>query len=264
MVPPGGQGRSRQFREPDLGSAVTNMGGDIVGVLRFTHPHHHAGMRLRKTPISGSSGSAAKVGSARSIAAQVGIPPVVCTGAEVRERPELAARCSVFAVVLPEDKHLIVRSVQDSGRIVGMTGDGVNDAPAFRQAEVGIAVESAVDVAKVAASMVLTDLGLVDTVAAVGVSRRIYQRMMTWTLNKLIKTAQVALFLTLAFMVTGSFVTTPLLIVLLLLANDFVTMSLAVDHARPGPRPARWQVRPLVAAAVALATVVLAESFLDL
>lgn len=202
--------------------------------------------------------------TAVSIARQVGIAPTVCTGAELRADPELADRCSVIASVFPEDKFTLVRSLQQRGHVVGMTGDGVNDAPALKQAEVGIAVENAVDVAKASASMVLTDPGLVDTVAAVSVSRGIYQRMMTWTLNKIIKTAQVALFLTLGFIATRSFVTTPLLIVLLLLANDFVTMSLAVDHARPSPRPERWKIRALVSAALALALVVLAESFLDL
>jgi H+-transporting ATPase len=88
--------------------------------------------------------------------------------------------------------------------------------------------------------------------------------MMTWTLNKIIKTAQVAIFLTLGFITTRSFVTTPLLIVLLLLANDFVTMSLAVDRARPSPQPERWRVGALVAASLVLALVVLVESFLDL
>ena len=202
--------------------------------------------------------------TAVSIARQVGIDPTVCTGAELRADPGLAERCSVIASVFPEDKFTLVRSLQQRGRIVGMTGDGVNDAPALKQAEVGIAVESAVDVAKASASIVLTDPGLVDTVAAVTVSRRIYQRMMTWTLNKIIKTAQVAIFLTLGFITTRSFVTTPLLIVLLLLANDFVTMSLAVDHARPSPQPERWRVGALVAASLVLAVVVLAESFLDL
>jgi len=202
--------------------------------------------------------------TAVSVARQVGIDPTVCTGAQLRERPELADRCSVFAGVFPEDKYTLVKSLQEAGHVVGMTGDGVNDAPALKQAEVGIAVDSAVDVAKAAASMVLTEPGLVDTVAAVAVSRRIYQRMMTWTLNKIIKTAQVAVFLTLAFVITGNFVTTPLLIVLLLLANDFVTMSLAIDHARPSPRPERWRVGALVSASLALAVVVLLESFLDL
>jgi len=202
--------------------------------------------------------------TARSVAAQIGIEPIVCTGEELRRDPGLAARCSVFAAVFPEDKYTIVTSLQADGRIVGMTGDGVNDAPALKAAEVGIAVDSAVDVAKSAASMVLTDPGLVDTVTAVSVSRRIYQRMMTWTLNKIIKTAQVALFLTLGFVFTRSFVTTPLLIVLLLLANDFVTMSLAVDRVRASSEPARWRVGALVGAALALAGVVLVESFLDL
>ena len=202
--------------------------------------------------------------TAVSVARQVGIEPTVCTGAELREHPELAEPCSVFAAVFPEDKYTLVKSLQEAGHVVGMTGDGVNDAPALKQAEVGIAVDSAVDVAKAAASMVLTEPGLVDTVAAVAVSRRIYQRMMTWTLNKIIKTAQVAVFLTLAFVITRNFVTTPLLVVLLLLANDFVTMSLAVDHARPSPRPERWRVGALVSASLALAVVVLVESFLDL
>ncbi|HEY6317562.1 MAG TPA: plasma-membrane proton-efflux P-type ATPase [Acidimicrobiia bacterium] len=202
--------------------------------------------------------------TARSVAAQVGIDPVVCTGEELRDNPALASTCSVFAAVFPEDKYTIVTSLQADGRIVGMTGDGVNDAPALKAAEVGIAVDSAVDVAKSAASMVLTEPGLVDTVTAVSVSRRIYQRMMTWTLNKIIKTAQVAFFLTLGFVFTQTFVTTPLLIVLLLLANDFVTMSLAVDRVRASSQPARWQVGALVGAALSLAAVVLVESFLDL
>ncbi len=202
--------------------------------------------------------------TARSVAAQVGLTGDVCTGAELVETPELADVCSVFAAVYPEDKHTLVRSLQRAGHVVGMTGDGVNDAPALKQAEVGIAVENAVDVAKAAASLVLTEPGLVDIVSAVTVSRRIYQRMTTWMLNKVVKTAQVALFLTLAFVVTRHFVITPRLIVLLLLANDFVTMSLAVDHAHPSPRPERWRINAVVAASLALAAVVLAESFLDL
>jgi len=202
--------------------------------------------------------------TARSVAHQVGITPTVCTGAELRADPGLAAQCSVFAGVFPEDKHTLVATLQAAGHVVGMTGDGVNDAPALRQAEVGIAVDTAVDVAKAAASMVLTEPGLVDIITAVTVSRRIYHRMMTWTLNKIVKTSQVAIFLTLAFVVTRHFVTTPLLIVLLLLANDFVTMSLAVDRARPSARPARWRVGALVSASLALAAVVIAESFLDL
>jgi H+-transporting ATPase len=176
--------------------------------------------------------------TAMAIAEQVGIDP-----------------SSVSAGVYPADKFELVKSLQESGHVVGMTGDGVNDAPALK---------NAVDVAKSSAGIVLTDPGLVDVVSAVRVSRMIHQRMLTWTLNKIIKTAQVAAFLTLSFFITRSFVITPFLIVLLLFANDFVTMSLAVDRARPSPHPDRWRVDALVAAALALAVVVLAESFLDL
>ena len=202
--------------------------------------------------------------TASAVARAVGITGSVCTASELHEHPERALTSEVFAGVLPEDKHAIVLALQDAGHVVGMTGDGVNDAPALKQAEVGIAVDSAVDVAKSAASMVLTEPGLVGVVAAVRVSRGVYQRMLTWTLNKIIKTAQVALFLTLSFFATRQFVITPFLIVLLLFANDFVTMSLAVDRSRPSPEPDRWRVRAITVAALLLAAVVVAESFLDL
>ncbi len=250
--------------------AVAAGGGDLrlVGLVALAdRPRPDSAelvAELRELGITVKMVTGDTVATAVSVARQVGIEPKVCTGAELRDRPELAEECSVFAGVFPEDKYTLVQVLQDAGHVVGMTGDGVNDAPALKRAEVGIAVDSAVDVAKAAASMVLTEPGLVDTVAAVTVSRRIYQRMMTWTLNKIIKTAQVAVFLTIAFVITRHFVTTPLLIVLLLLANDFVTMSLAVDHARPSPRPERWRVGALVSASLALAVVVLAESFLDL
>ena len=219
---------------------------------------------LRKLGIDVKMVTGDTPATALAVARRVGIEPTLCTGAELREHPDLAQRCSIFAAVFPADKHTLVTALQAAGHVVGMTGDGVNDAPALKAAEVGIAVDSAVDVAKAAASMVLTEPGLSGTVAAVTVSRRIYQRMMTWTLNKIIKTAQVAVFLTLAFIVTHHFVTTPLLVVLLLLANDFVTMSLAVDWAQPSPWPQRWRVEALVGASVALAAVMLVESFLDL
>jgi H+-transporting ATPase len=202
--------------------------------------------------------------TARAVAKQVGIRGTLVTGAALRDDPGLARTAGVIAEVFPDGKHAVVRTLQDAGHTVGMTGDGVNDAPALRQAEVGIAVEGAVDVARAAASMVLTDPGLVDLVAAVPVSRSIHQRMLTWTLNKIVKTVQVAVFLTVGFFLTKTPLVTPLQIVLLLFANDFVTMSLAVDRVRPSPRPDRWRTGPLTALGVGLALGGVAESFLDL
>jgi len=142
-----------------------------------------------------------------------------------------------------------------------MTGDGVNDAPALKQAEVGIAVATATDVAKASASLVLTNPGLTDTLAAVETSRRIYQRMLTYTLNKIIKTVEIGLFLSLGVILTRTFIITPLLIVMLLFTNDFVTMSIATDHVSPSPLPDRWYIRSLMRAGVSLGSLILLLSF---
>ncbi|MGE5218234.1 MAG: plasma-membrane proton-efflux P-type ATPase, partial [Chloroflexota bacterium] len=119
----------------------------------------------------------------------------------------------------------------------------------------------ATDVAKAAASIVLTNQGLSDVVAAVTTSRRIYQRMLTYTLNKIVKTIEIALYLSLGMILTGTFVITPLLIVLLLFTNDFVTMSIATDHVSYSSKPDRWRIRSLVLTGGALAGLILVLSF---
>ncbi len=200
--------------------------------------------------------------TARAVAAQVGITGEPCPGEVLRGLDQSAVPdCTIFAGVFPEDKYHLVQGLQQAGNVVGMTGDGVNDAPALKQAEVGIAVASATDVAKAAASLVLTSPGLSNILDAVKTSRRIYQRMLTYTLNKIIKTFQIALFLTLGFIFTRVFAVTPLLIILLLFANDFVTMSLATDNVSYSSKPDRWKIQPLVMAAFGLALPVLLLSF---
>ncbi len=167
----------------------------------------------------------------------------------------------VYARVFPEHKIQLVRLLQAAGHVVGMTGDGVNDAPALKQADVGIAVASATDVARAAAGVVLTAPGLVDALSAVKISRRIYQRMLTYTINKIMKTLEIAVFLTVGVMLTDSFVITPLLIVLLLFTNDFVTMSIATDHVSYSRKPDRWNVKTLMLTGGVLAGLVLLLSF---
>ena len=167
----------------------------------------------------------------------------------------------VYARVFPEDKIHLVRLLQGAGHVVGMTGDGVNDAPALKQADIGIAVASATDVARAAAGVVLTAPGLVDALSAVRISRRIYQRMLTYTINKIMKTLEIAVFLSIGVMVTGVFVITPLLVVLLLFTNDFVTMSITTDHVASSPTPDRWNITSLMGLGGALASLVLLLSF---
>jgi H+-transporting ATPase len=167
----------------------------------------------------------------------------------------------VYARVFPEHKIKLVRLLQVAGHIVGMTGDGVNDAPALKQADVGIAVASATDVARASAGVVLTAPGLVDILSAVQISRRIYQRMLTYTINKIMKTLEIAVFLSIGVMLTNTFVVTPLLIVLLLFTNDFVTMSIATDRVSYSRTPDRWNIKTLMLTGGALAALVLLLSF---
>ncbi len=194
--------------------------------------------------------------TARAIGAKLGLGTRVCeaqgTGAQ---NPE---DCDLYARVLPEDKHHIVAALQKAGHVTGMTGDGVNDAPALRQAELGIAVASATDVAKAAAGVVLTDPGLGGVLTVVRAGREVHRRMLTYTLNKVLRVFEIVIFLTLGLLLTGRFLISPLLIVLMLFANDFATMSIASDRVRPAARPQRWHVRKLIGAAIALAALSLA------
>ena len=200
--------------------------------------------------------------TARAVSLQVGIGDRVGSAESLRNGVGVAAeQYDVFAGVFPEDKFRLVEALQRQGHVVGMTGDGVNDAPALKQAEVGIAVSTATDVAKAAASVVLTESGLMGVLRAVETGRRIYQRMLTYTLNKIIKTIEIGVFLSVAVILTGTFVITPLLVVLLLFTNDFVTMSIATDRVSFSSRPDRWDIRTLMFTAGTLAGLVLILSF---
>ncbi|MGB7602784.1 MAG: HAD-IC family P-type ATPase, partial [Candidatus Sulfotelmatobacter sp.] len=200
--------------------------------------------------------------TARAVSRQVGIGDRVGSAESLRKDAALAAeQYDVFAGVFPEDKFRLVQALQSEGHVVGMTGDGVNDAPALKQAEAGIAVSTATDVAKAAASVVLTESGLMGVLRAVETGRRIYQRMLTYTLNKIIKTIEIGVFLSVGVILTGTFVITPLLVVLLLFTNDFVTMSIATDRVSFSPQPDRWDIRTLMLTAGTLAGLVLILSF---
>ena len=175
--------------------------------------------------------------TAGAIASNVGI------GKNVLVKKDLAsisgdkiAKSDVIAEIYPEDKFHIIQALQKEGYICGMTGDGVNDAPALKQAEVGIAVSNATDVAKSSASLVLTNPGLKDILGAIRSSRRIYQRMLTYTLNKIIKTLEIAILLGIGFILTDTLIISQVLIVLLLFANDFATMSISTDNVTFSPK----------------------------
>jgi H+-transporting ATPase len=159
---------------------------------------------------------------------------------------------AVFPGVLPEDKYKLVKAFQKGGHTVGMCGDGANDAPALRQAQLGIAVSTATDVAKSAAGMVLTKPGLAGVVAAVKEGRVTFQRILTYTLNSVIKKIVTVLFLIVGLFMTGQAILTPLLMVIVMIAGDFLAMSLTTDNVRPSPMPNAWRIGSLTTAGVTM------------
>ncbi|WP_407276385.1 plasma-membrane proton-efflux P-type ATPase [Halothiobacillus sp. DCM-1] len=184
--------------------------------------------------------------------------------AEGKAVPRAASQinaCDGFARVLPEDKFHLVTALQKQNEIIGMTGDGVNDAPALRQAELGVAVSSATDVAKAAAGVVLVQPGLAGVLDVVRIGRQVHRRMLTYTLNKIVKVIEIVVFLTLGVIITHDFVISPALIVLLMFTNDFITMTIASDRVEPAKMPQHWSVRRLMAAASLFGAISLLFSF---
>ena len=178
------------------------------------------------------------------------------------ETVDLLAGAGGFAEVYPEDKYIVVQHLQAAGHVVGMTGDGVNDAPALRQAEVGIAVSTATDVAKGAASVVLTEPGLANIVAMVEQGRTIYQRILTWIINKISRTILKAAFVAIAFVVTGKFVVSAFAMLLLVFMTDFAKIALATDEVRWSRKPETWNIGGFIAVSVVLGVVMVAEALL--
>jgi H+-transporting ATPase len=197
--------------------------------------------------------------TARAIAARVGITGEVAPAGTLRENldPASAARFEIFAGVFPQEKFILVQVLQKAGHMVGMTGDGVNDAPALRQADVGIAVASATDVAKAAASLVLTKPGLGEIVMAIDESRRIFQRMQNFVLAMISRKLSNPTFFALGVILLGTFALKPVQMVLLMFAGDLATMSVSTDLATPSPMPDRWAVRRLTATGLSFAALLL-------
>jgi H+-transporting ATPase len=233
----------------------------LVGLIALSDPPRADSSKLvtelrdlgvRTVMVTGDAPATAAI-----VARAVGIDGAACPPGPIPDNvhPEQFA---VFADVLPEDKYKLVKAFQKGGHSVGMCGDGANDAPALRQAQIGIAVSTATDVAKSAAGVVLTEAGLTGIVAAVKEGRMTFQRIQTYTLNSIIKKIVTVLFMTIGLIMTGHAILTPLLMVIVMITGDFLSMSLTTDKVRPSPAPNVWRIGTLTIAGGAMGLCLLA------
>ena len=235
----------------------------LVGLLALSDPPREdskamireiGSLGIRSLLLTGDSQAIA-----REIAGQVGIGSRIRRAGELKdlsheEQIALIDGSDGFAEVYPEDKFHIIHLLQDEGHMVGMTGDGVNDSPALKQAELGTAVSSATDVAKASASVVLTKPGLGEIIDTITVSRQTYQRMLTWVINKVTKVVEVVVLFTAGYFWLHNMLISLLGMSLLVFANDFVTMSIATDHVVSTGSPNSWKMKNIISASAILGT----------
>ncbi len=192
---------------------------------------------------------------AKEIARQVEIGDKIIRLEDIKglsedEQIKIVGEIDGLAEIYPEDKYRVVKLLQSKGHLVGMTGDGVNDAPALKQAEMGIAVYNAADVAKASASVVLTESGIGVIIDAVRISRQTYQRMLSWVINKVTKVIEFVGLLTISFLWLHDIVLSLLGMSLLVFANDFVTMTLSTDNVKHTGNPNKWNVKNITIASL--------------
>ncbi len=229
-----------------LGVAIgTETAMRLVGLVALSDPprsdsremiDHLRALGVHTVMVTGDAAT-----TAAFVADAVGLTGAVCPPGGINDRvgPE---DFSVFAGVLPEDKFRLVKAFQNNGHTVGMCGDGANDAPALRQAQIGIAVSSATDVAKSAAGIVLTEPGLAGIVASVREGRITFQRILTYALRSIVHKSRQVLFLGFGLILTKHAILTPTLMVISMMTGDFLAMSSTTDNVRPSPMPNSWRI----------------------
>jgi H+-transporting ATPase len=245
-----------------LGVAKMDSSGiwHYVGLVALFDPPREDSADVIKTAVSMGIDVKMVTGDhsaiAKQMAIKLGMGTNFVTAATLLESNEeeavkLAENANGFAEVFPEHKYKIVEVLQNKGHVVGMTGDGVNDAPALKKADVGIAVSNATDAAKSAADIVLTEPGLSIIIGGTEESRIIFERMKSYATYRIAETVRVLIFLVLAILIFNFYPITALMIVMLALLNDLPIMTIAFDNARASPKPVRWKMqRVLIVASV--------------
>jgi H+-transporting ATPase len=203
---------------------------------------------------------------AKQIAQEVNLGTNIVQASSFVNKPDSEARSIIeaadgFAQVFPEHKYRIVELLQEKGHIVGMTGDGVNDAPALKKADAGVAVAGATDAAKSAADVVLTKPGLSVIIDAIKESRKIFERMTNYAVYRIAETTRVLIFLSLSILAFNFYPITAVMIVILALLNDIPIMTIAYDNVRVQEKPVRWNMRGVLIVASLLGATGVVSSF---
>ncbi len=255
-----------------LGIAITDKNGDwqYVGLIGLHDPPREDSaqtiitaqkMGVKVKMVTGDHAAIAK-----QIAAQVNLGTDIAETSTFIDKPvdeatEVVENADGFAQVYPEHKYRIVELLQDKDHIVGMTGDGVNDAPALKKADVGIAVKGSTDAAKAAADIVLTRIGLSVIIDSMKESRKIFHRMTNYATYRIAETIRVLLFITISIIAFNFYPVTALMIVLLALLNDAPIMTIAYDNVRYTNKPRRWDMKDLLTLASFLGIIGVVSSF---
>jgi len=264
---------ARGFRS--LGVARADQEGKwlFVGVLPlFDPPREQAKATIasaRQMGVSVKMVTGDQIAIARETARQLGLGTNILDASglgdtkhhETAQSAEAIEKADGFAQVFPEHKFHIVDVLQQRGHIVGMTGDGVNDAPALKKADCGIAVSGATDVARAAASIVLLASGLSVIIDAIKESRRIFQRMNSYAIYRIAETLRVLFFMTLAILVFNFYPLTAVMIVMLALLNDGAILSIAYDNVHYKDKPEAWNMRLVLGISTVLGVIGVVSAF---
>jgi H+-transporting ATPase len=267
---------SQGYRTLGVARSMDGSAWQFLGILPLFDPPREDSkdtiQRAREHGIQVKIVTGDNIAIAKEISSQLGLGTRIHTAYELfkqgggtqavpKKIAEQVEKADGFAQVFPEHKFDIVNVLQDQGHIVGMTGDGVNDAPALKQANTGVAVSGATDAARSAADLVLTAPGLSVIVEAVEEARRIFERMNSYAIYRIIETIRIMIFVVLAMTVFNFYPITTIMIILLALLNDLPIMTIAYDNTWLDPKPVRWDMRRILTVATMLGLIGVIETF---
>ncbi|MDP8218361.1 MAG: plasma-membrane proton-efflux P-type ATPase [Candidatus Theseobacter exili] len=267
---------SKGFRTLGVAKSLEDGNWDFMGILPLYDPPRDDSVdtieQAKKHGIQVKMVTGDNVAIAREISGQLGMGTHIQLASDIfkdnSDPGHLSAEDAMkiekaegFAQVFPEHKYGIIKALQDRGHLVAMTGDGVNDAPALKQADTGVAVSGATDAARAAAALVLTAPGLSVIIKAVETARQIFERMMSYTIYRIAMTIDIMFFVVLAMLVFKFKPLTAVMIILLALLDDIPIMTIAYDNTRIDPKPVKWDMHSVLTISTVLGILAVIQTF---